>query len=112
MIHGETVTIEHKVEAVEDAMGDMVYGEPTYEDVDNVLIQVGSTDNLSGNIRPDGVMVRYTLHFPKTYNHDMTGKRVKVRGEWHEVVGSPAFYDPRNTPTDWNYPVEVKRVDG
>lgn len=109
---GETVVVELKGEAVEDAMGDLVYGPPTLETVDDVLVQPGaSSDKLEGN-RPDGAIVSYTLHFPKTWNKDVRGLRINVRGKWHEVVGDPTWYTPENTPTRWNYPVEVKRCDG
>ena len=85
----------------------------TTEDIENVLVQPGATDDLPASTRPDGVTVAYTLHFPKGMESvDFRGCRIEVRGDWMEVVGDPTYYAPENTPGAWNYPVEVKRCDG
>lgn len=117
MITGEKVTLERYTKGPPDAMGDPTLI-PVVEDIENVLINPGVTDDLmSGrsntSIRPDGTVVAYTLHIPKGYEtYSFRGSRLKVRGEWMEVVGDPTYYAPENTPGAWNYPVEVKRCDG
>lgn len=113
MLKGETVILEREGEQTLDAMGDPVYTDPVLETINNVLVQPGATKDLTGNNRPEGVTILFTLHFPKDYDgYDFRGLRIKVRGDWTEVVGEPAFYTADNTPGDWNYPVEVKRCDG
>ena len=112
MIIGETVTLERYTKGQPDAMGDPVLI-PATENIENVLVQPGATDDLPASTRPDGVAVAYTLHFPKGMESvDFRGCRIKVRGDWMEVVGDPTYYAPENTPGAWNYPVEVKRCDG
>ena len=117
MITGKKIILETQTEGAPDAMGDPVLI-PVMEEIDNVLVQPGATDDLASgrnglSNRPDGITVIYTLHFPKGLeDHDFRGCRVKVRGEWMEVVGDPTYYAPENTPGHWNYPVEVKRCDG
>ena len=117
MITGEKVTLERYTKGPPDAMGDPTLIK-SVEDIENVLINPGVTNDLmSGrsntSIRPDGTVVVYTLHIPKGYeNYSFRGCRLKVRGEWMEVVGDPTYYVPENTPGAWNYPVEVKRCDG
>lgn len=111
MIKGETVVVRKFAEGEADPFGAVaqVAAEETVEDV---LVQVGSTNDLTGSIRPDGVEVKFTLHFPKTYNVDLRGAQVQVRGEWYGVIGSPAWYTVENCPTKWNYPVEVSVING
>ena len=112
MITGEKVTLERYTKGPPDAMGDPVLI-PATENIENVLVQPGATDDLPASTRPDGVTVAYTLHFPKGMESvDFRGCRIEVRGEWMEVVGDPTYYAPENTPGAWNYPVEVKRCDG
>lgn len=108
---GETVVIEHFKETGEDP-----YGKPireTFESaVSNVLVAPGATRNVIESNRADGASVAYTLYFPNTFTGSLEGKRVKVRGEWFGVVGSPRSYHPDTTPTAWNLVVEVVRIDG
>ena len=134
MITGEKVTLERYTKGPPDAMGDLVLIPTTVwldssnniiqdsggniisdrdEDIENVLVQPGTTDDLTVGNRPDGITVVYTLHFPKGLeSYDFRGCRIEVRGDWMEVVGDPTYYAPENTPGAWNYPVEVKRCDG
>lgn len=112
MIIGETVTLERYTTGQPDAMGDPVLI-PATENIENVLVQPGATDDLPASTRPDGITVVYTLHFPKGLeSYDFRGCRIEVRGDWMEVVGDPTYYAPENTPGAWNYPVEVRRCDG
>lgn len=111
MIKGETVVVRTLAEGEADPFGSVSHI-ATDEVVEDVLIQVGSTRDLTGSTRPDGVEVHFTLHFPKTYNVDLRGAHIQVRGEWYGVIGSPAWYTPENCPTRWNYPVEVSVING
>jgi hypothetical protein len=80
--------------------------------VDDVLCAPGATGNLTGNIRPDGVEVQYTLHFPKTFTGSLAGRRITFDGYEYEVLGDPRPYQDENTPTRWDRPVEIKEVSG
>ena len=111
MISGESVIVRTFTDGEADPFG-VSEQLATDEEVSNVLIQPGATADVVGTNRPEGVMVKYTLHFPKTYNVKLQGAHVCVRGEWLEVVGNPAWYTPENCPTEWNYPVEVSAING
>lgn len=108
---GETVIVEEFGEAVKDP-----YGKPIHtvfeSEVSNVLVSPGTTGDVIESNRTDGVKVAYTLYFPNPYTGSLEGKRVNVRGEWFNVVGSPRPYNPVTTPTAWNMVVEVVKVDG
>lgn len=111
MIRGETVVVRTFTEGEADPFGhaENVATEQTVEDV---LVQPGHTGDLPGSIRPDGVEVRFRLHFPKTFNVELRGAHIKVRGRWYGVVGDPSWYTVENCPTKWNYTVEVSAING
>lgn len=111
MIQGETVIVRTFTDGEPDPFG-VCERVATDEEVGNVLVQVGTTADVVASNRPEGVLVKFTLHFPKTYNVPLQGAHVRVRGEWLEVVGNPAWHTPENCPTAWNYPVEVSTVNG
>jgi hypothetical protein len=108
---GETVFIETKVETGRDAFNAPIY---EYQDVpvENVLTAPGPRSDITDSNRPDGHLVRYTLHFPKTFTANLEGLRVRVRGNYYRVIGKPDHYQAENTPTQWWMPVEVGEVDG
>lgn len=108
---GETVRVRTFTDGEPDPFGSPVRSE-VVSTVENVLVQPGASNDVSESNRPDGVLVRYTLHFPKTFSGDLEGAEVEVRGEWLEVIGSPKPYTMENTPTQWWLPAEVKRTDG
>ncbi len=109
---GETVTVEIEEETgVEDAHGNPIY-EPSEIDVEHVLVSPGARSDLDDPMRPDGVLVTYTLHFPKTCDLKLRGCRIKVRGDWYRVIGSPDHYDKDLTPGHWSMPVGVEAVHG
>jgi hypothetical protein len=108
---GETVVVETKKSTGEDSHGNATY---TLKEiaVDYVLVSPGARGDVQDSIRPDGVVVAYTLHFPKTCTLNLRGCRVKVGGDWYKVIGSPKHYDHALTPGAWSMPVEVEAVDG
>lgn len=108
---GETVTVKTFTATGSDPFGSPVTEEVTQQ-VDNVLVQPGACADVVESNRPDGAKVNYTLHFPKTFDMDLEGAEVKVRGIWLKVIGRPDHYTLDNTPTEWWLPVEVGTVNG
>lgn len=108
---GETVKVKTFVEVGADPFGKPTVSEKT-ETVENVLVQPGACADLTESNRPEGVKVKYTLHFPKTYGKKLEGAKIEVRGDWYDVIGSPDHYTLENTPTAWWMPVEVKAING
>lgn len=110
MISGETVRVAHVSGAVDWTLGE----EPTYDepvDVANVVV-VPSTEGESDHLRPDGVRVAYTLHFPRGYARSLRGAKVTVRGDECRVIGDPRPYTEANVRGPWTMPVQVGRSDG
>ena len=112
MIVGESVTVLSRQKTGVDALNSPVYGWVSEGDVENVLVAPGSTSDVDGSIRPDGVEVVFTLHWPKADVRSLKGKRVKVRGESFAVIGDPQPFTDANTPGVWNRPVQAGKVDG
>lgn len=109
LIPTEAVTvIRHTVER--DDLGEPTLGEPTREEV-RCVVCPGATSDMDA-MRPEGVTVAYTLHFPKTYAGSLRGCSVEVRGTRYDVVGDPQRTTDAATPGPWNLPVEVTRSDG
>ena len=94
-----------------DAHGNEVAGQPTREQVGNVLPQPGGTSDLEAS-RPDGVAVSMTFHFPKAYTASLRGCSVSYGGREYPVIGDPQPYLDENTPGDWNRSVECGACDG
>lgn len=111
MFQGETVYVEDREE-----VGVNEYREPIYEaaerPVSGVLIAVGRTADMSDGSRPEGVSVAYTLYFPKTFAESLRGRRVKVYGEWFDVIGDPRPWTAPPPPTGWHMAAEVTATHG
>lgn len=112
MIRGEQVTVWRKVAGPLDP-----FGAPTTtlvsEVVDDVLVAPNGRDDVVGSTRPDGKLIRWVLHFPKTFTEGLAGALIAVRSDKKRpVVGDPQPYTTANTPTRWNRPVELEDVDG
>ena len=110
LIRGEPVTVVRPAIAYDD-LGEPVYGEPERTEVSDVLVTPGATSDM-GASRPNGIVVAFTLGFPKTYQEPLRGCSVVVRGRSYEVVGDPQPLTAENVPGPYNYTVEVTRSDG
>lgn len=112
MIVGETVVVEREQETGRDP-GNNPIVETVRETVENVLVAPGSRADVTESMRPAGVEVKWTLHFPKGYPATLRGARIQVRGgDFLHVVGDPQHYTAENTPGDWSMPVELSEVNG
>lgn len=106
----ETVTIVSFASESVDALGMPVKSE-TEQDVDGVLVAIGSQKDATAANRPEGVSVTYTLYFPKTFTGDLRGCDVIVRGHRCHVIGNPdRWASPKSNP--YNMVCEVGDVEG
>ena len=112
LLQGEQVVVERVVSPGDDPFGDPLPGQWIPETVDDVLVAPGGRTDLDAS-RPEGVEVKWTLHFPKGYPATLRGARVVVRGQEPAfVVGDPQHYTEGNTPGAWSMPVELTAVRG
>lgn len=114
---GENVTVIGSTTTGTDRYGDPV-STPTETSVSDVLVTPGATADLDAT-RPEGTSVVFTLHFPKTFDAPLKGRKVRLDDRvtaddtaTYAVVGDPKHYTLGNTPTRWWMPVEVEAVNG
>ena len=111
MIKGETVAVLHPSADGSDPFGAPVRQyEP--ETVENVVIHPADPSDYTETNRPDGALVQWVLHFPKTYTASLRECKVVVRGETYDVEGDPMPYMEVNCPTPWNRRAYALRVEG
>lgn len=112
MIHGESVIVERRQEVGRDPGNNPIF-EWVAEPVNDVLVAPGPRADVEESNRPDGVEVRFNLHFPKGYPATLRGARISVRGlPPFDVIGDPQHFTEANTPGRWSMPVEIGRTDG
>ena len=111
MIKGETVTVISYIDNGYDELGAPIKN-PCAKNVQNVVVFPGARKDASEDTRPDGVVVAYTLHFPKTFKCDVTGCDIIVRGHTCHVIGHPDREPTPPCPTKWNMTVEVSYIEG
>lgn len=112
LIRGETIEVWQYVESGVDSFNNPVKSWAIESIVENVLVDPGNAEDLSGALRQDGDENHITLYFPKKYTSSLRGHRVKVRGLEYAIEGDPIAYQVENTPTDWNRKTTATRVEG
>lgn len=109
-----SVTVQRPVMGAKDRFGNATKTYTT-ETVDGVLVVPGAAMEIEA-ARPEGVVIAYTLHFPKTYVESLEGCIVTLPAPWsgdYRVVGNPGQYMAANTPAlPWGMPVEVEAAHG
>lgn len=111
-MRGEAVTVFRYVQ-VGVTPGNTPIKEWVSEVVEDVLVASGPRQDVVESVRPEGVLIAWNLHFPKTFNQSLRGCEVSVRGEPRlKVVGDPKPFTRKNTPTRWHMPVELEGTDG
>lgn len=112
MIRGESVIVTTKTVTDHDPKGNDIFTTEV-RTVEDVLVGPGPRADLAYTERPEGVLVAFNLHFPKTFTGSLRGAEIEIRGNpGFNVIGDPQPYTLANTPTRWNMPVEVERADG
>lgn len=111
---GVEVTVIPKIAGQPDRFGNVAYTDGTPVKVGGVLIAPGPTRDLDAS-RPEGVVVAYSLHFPKTYTGSLEGSEIALPAPCagrYRVIGDPGVYMDVNTPGRWHMPVEVEAAHG
>lgn len=110
LIKGIAVTLINKLEVGKDP-----FGKPIYEDVeievDNVLVNPTSTDDIVNQLSIDGKKAVYTLAIPKGDNHNWENADVFFFGKRWRTFGIPIQGIDHLIPLDWNKKVMVERYE-
>ena len=97
-----------KIQTGVDGFNQPVY-ETVEENVDNVLVVPGASDDIATSQDLTGKKAVYTLAIPKGDTHNWEDAVVRFFGqEWH-TFGFPLEGMEENIPLDWNKKVMVER---
>ncbi|MCO5404435.1 hypothetical protein [Enterococcus faecalis] len=107
-LKGITIILVDKVEIERDPFDKPIYEDKDIE-VENVLIQPTSTDDVVNQMNLTGKKAVYTLAIPKSDSHDWENKEVKFFGKRWRTVGFPTEGIEDLIPLDWNKKVMVER---
>lgn len=107
-LKGITIILVDKVEVGRDPFDKPIYEDKDIE-VENVLIQPTSTDDVVNQLNLTGKKAVYTLAIPKGDSHDWENKEVKFFGKRWRTVGFPTEGIEDLIPLDWNKKVMVER---
>lgn len=112
-MQGEPITLIRRQQHGFTAEGEPAWERMPEETVENVLIQDGSQANATDPIRPDGVTVARTCHFPRSWPYrSLRGALVRIDGVEYTVIGDPRPYTGGLTPTRWNLTVNLQDERG
>ena len=107
-LKGITIILVDKFEIGKDPFNKPIYEDKDLE-VENVLIQPTSTDDVVNQMNLTGKKAVYTLAIPKGDSHDWENKEVKFFGKRWRTVGFPTEGIEDLIPLDWNKKVMVER---
>lgn len=105
-IKGITVTLLETIKTGVDPFGAPVYEEKEVN-VENVLIEPASTEDMVNSLSLTGERAEYLLAIPKGDTHDWEDKRVRFFGRTWKTVGIPLEGIDHLIPLDWNKKVQV-----
>lgn len=111
---GITVTLE-----VNTLTGYNALGEPVYEsspvNVSDVLVGEPSTDDITNMMTMYGKRIAYTMAIPKGDDHVWEDTYVTLpapfQGRYH-TIGIPTAGIDANIPLRWNKKVHIERIEG
>ena len=110
MIKGITVTLINKQEVGRDP-----FNKPIYEDVpievENVLVNPTSTDDIVNQLNIDGKKAVYTLAIPKDDTNNWEDAEVFFFGKRWKTFGIPTEGIDHLIPLNWNKKVMVERYE-
>lgn len=107
-LKGITIILVDKIEDGKDPFDNPIYKDKDIE-VENVLIQPTSSDDIVNQLSLTGKKAVYTLAIPKGDTHDWEDKEVKFFGKRWRTFGIPLEGIEELIPLDWNKKVMVER---
>lgn len=105
-IQGVTVTLYEQTQTGVDDFGAPIY-EETPVQVDNVLVQPLSDQEILNSVNLYGRKAVYTLAIPKGDTHDWVNKHVTALGIELQTFGIPLVGIECDIPLDWNMKVQA-----
>ena len=113
LIHGITIKLYGKTDPdVRDRFNRPIVTEAQFINVDNVLVQPLSEQEIQDTLNLTGRKAVYRLCLPKGDSNDWTDAKVEFFGKSWRVIGSEMEYIEDLVPLSWNKQIRVERIDG
>lgn len=109
-IKGRTVILHEMTQNGVDDFNHPIMEENIVE-VENVLIEPASNDDVVSEIQLTGKHIAYTLHIPKGDTHNWKDAIVEFYGQSWNTFGDALIYDEELTPLSWNKKVKVESYE-
>lgn len=106
-LKGTTVILVEKIEQGRDPFDNPIVGEKKIE-IENVLIQPTSTEDIVNQMDLTGKKAIYTLAIPKSDTHNWEDKEVEFFGKRWRTFGHTLEGLNHLIPLDWNKKVMVE----
>ena len=111
MIKGITIQLFVRGE-ITDPFGGPEIADGNWIDVDNVLYGEPSTEDVTNTLNLYGKRVAYVLAIPKGDTHKWTDTLVRLPDGVYRTIGFPTHGIDELMPLAWNMKVKVERYDG
>lgn len=110
IIKGQVVKLHEKTIIGHDPFGAELYSEQII-DVDNVICEPASNDDVLSELQMTGKHVVYILHIPKGDTHNWKDSVIEFNGDTWKTFGDCLVWDETMTPLEWNKKVKVERYE-
>ena len=111
MLKGITIQLFARGE-ITDPFGAPEIADGQWVDVDNVLYGEPSTEDVTNTLNLYGKRVAYVLAIPKGDTHKWTDTLVRLPDGVYRTIGFPTHGIDELMPLAWNMKVKVERYDG
>ena len=111
MLKGITIQLFVRGE-ITDPFGAPEIADGNWIDVDNVLYGEPTTEDITNTLNLYGKRVAYVLAIPKGDTHKWTDTLVRLPDGVYRTIGFPTHGIDELMPLAWNMKVKVERYDG
>lgn len=113
LIHGIPIILYNRNDTgLRDELNRPVQGTPIKIQVNNVLVQPLTEQEITDTLNLTGRKAVYRLCLPKGDTHEWSDAYVSFFGkQWH-VIGDVMEYIEDMVPLSWNKQIRVERIDG
>ena len=111
MLKGSTIQLFVRG-GITDPFGAPEIADGHWIDVDNVLYGEPSTEDVTNTLNLYGKRVAYVLAIPKGDTHKWTDTLVRLPDGVYRTIGFPTHGIDELMPLAWNMKVKVERYDG
>lgn len=111
MIHGITITLFETEQTGVDDFGRPIFEPKQGEEVENVLVQPASSDDVISEMNLSGKRIVYNIAIPKGDTHNWKDATLEFFGKTWRTVGLPKEGIEDMLPLKWNKQIMVEEYE-